>query len=110
MIYVRKFEVICLGEAIQYYFLLRNLSDSDGVNLFALCVSDLALETGEYEKLLGKVERNGLRSKGLLDNIKDLPVSVESIAKMTAEKLMRKGVLEDAVTLFDLANVSIWCI
>lgn len=107
MIYVRKFEVVCLAEAVQYYFLLRNLCDSDGVNLFALCVSDLSQETGEYEKLLGKIERNGLRSRGLLDNIRDLPISVESIAKMTAEKLMRKGMLEDAITLFDLANVSI---
>lgn len=107
MLYVNKFEVTSIGEALQYYFLLRNMQDLNGVNLFLLCVSDLIQETGEYEKILGKIERNGLRTKGAIDNLNNLPVTAEGIAKATADKYVEKGIFEDAINLYDIANVHI---
>lgn len=106
MLYVHKFEVTSIGEALQYYFLLRNMQDLNGVNLFLLCVSDLIQETGEYEKILGKIERNGLRTKGVIDNLNNLPVTAEGIAKATADKFVQKGMFEDAINLYDIANVN----
>lgn len=105
MLYVSKFEITCIAEAIQYYFLLRNMQDVNGINLFLLCVSDLIQETGEYEKILGKIERNGLRTKGLLDNLSNLPVTTEGIAKATGDKFVQKGMFEEAINLYDIANV-----
>lgn len=105
MLYVSKFEITGIAEAIQYYYLLRNMEDADGTNLFLLCVCDLIQETGEYEKILGKVETNGVRSKGLIDNLSNLPVTAEVIAKTTAEKFVQKGMFEEAVNLYDIANV-----
>lgn len=105
MLYVSKFEVTCISEAIQYYFLLRNMQVVDGTNLFLVCVTDLIQETGAYEKVLGKVERNGLRTKGLIDNLNNMPVTAEVIAKTTADKFVQKGMFEEAVNLYDIANV-----
>lgn len=105
MLYVSKFEITCIAEAIQYYFLLRNMQDENGANLFLLCVSDLIQETGEYEKILGKIERNGLRIKGIIDSLNNLPVSAEVIAKVTGDKFVQKGMFEEAINLYDIANV-----
>lgn len=105
MLYVSKFEITCIVEAIQYYFLLRNMEDANGVNLFLLCVSDLIQETGEYEKILGKIERNGLRTKGIVDSLNNPPVTAEVIAKATGDKFVQKGMFEEAINLYDIANV-----
>lgn len=105
MLYVRKFEITGIAEALQYYFLLRNKEDIDGNNLFVLYVCDLIQETGEHEKILGKVERSGMRCKGLIDNLNNLPASAEVIAKTTAERFVKKGMLLEAVNLYEIANV-----
>lgn len=105
LLYVDKFEVTCIQEALQYYYLLRNMEDSDGVNLFLTCISDVIQETGEYEKILGKVEKNGLRLRGYIDNLSNLPVTPEVIAKTAADKFVQRGMFEDAINLYDIANV-----
>ncbi|CAH1994037.1 unnamed protein product [Acanthoscelides obtectus] len=104
MLYVRRFELTCIREALHYYYLLRNYSDCDGVNMFKMCVAYLAVETKEYEVILGRMQYNGIRTKGLVDDFVGANITVESIAQMTAENLVKKGLFEEAIDLFDVAN------
>lgn len=106
MIYVRNFEFSCPNEALHYFYLLRNHKDSEGRSLFKICVTDLALETKEYEKLLGKMLRNGVRTKGLIDQFVDSNISADSVAELVGTTLVRKGLHEEAIDIFDIANVS----
>lgn len=106
MIYVRQFEVLCLNEALHYYFFLRNFSDDEGTNLFKICVRDLAVETKEYNKILGTIQPNGIRTKGLIDLFINAEITAESIAKMIGDNLVKKGLFEDAIDVYDIANVS----
>lgn len=105
LIYVKKFEMVCLNEALHYFFILRNINDSDGVNLFKICTKDLALETKNYEQILGKVQKNGIRSKGLVDQFNSSAITAEIIAEITADSLCKKGLFEDAIELYDVANM-----
>ncbi|CAH1117139.1 unnamed protein product [Phaedon cochleariae] len=100
MLYVRKFELTSPNEALQYFFFLRNYTDSEGQNLFKVSVSYLAIETKQYEAILGKVQRNGIRTKGLVDQF----MSAESIAQMIGDNLVKKGLHEEAIELYDIAN------
>ncbi|KAK9872915.1 hypothetical protein WA026_020267 [Henosepilachna vigintioctopunctata] len=104
LIYVKKFEMICLHEALHYFYILRNLNDSDGVSLFKICTKDLALETKCYEQILGKVQTNGIRSKSLIDQFSSSNITAENIAEITADALCKKGLFEDAIELYDVAN------
>ena len=40
------------------------MKSSKGENLFVSCVSELVLNTREFDMLLGKMERNGKRKVG----------------------------------------------
>jgi hypothetical protein len=46
----------------------------EGGNLFMTCVSDLALESREFDLLLGVLEPNGLRLPGLIDTFQGVQV------------------------------------
>ncbi|KAG8175420.1 hypothetical protein JTE90_021117 [Oedothorax gibbosus] len=63
MMYTKKFETTDPREALQYFYILRDLRSNRGMNLFMACVSELVLETKEYEMLLGKIEPDGCRKK-----------------------------------------------
>ncbi|XP_018336593.1 nuclear pore complex protein Nup93-like [Agrilus planipennis] len=104
MLYVQRFELSCVAEAVHYFFFLRNLRSKDNVNLFLLSVSDLAQETKDYEGLFGKMQPNNVRSKGMIDEFKTAGISTESLVEVVAEQCVKKGVFEEAVDLFDLAG------
>lgn len=106
MLYVKKFEITNPLEAIHYYYMLRNLQTLDRQNLFMVCVGDLAQETRDYELIFGKIMPNGLRSQGLIDQFVSSSLSTESLAEMVANELVKKGLYEDAIKLYDLADVS----
>jgi hypothetical protein len=50
----------------------------DGGNLFVTCVSDLALESREFDLLLGVLGPNGLRLPGLIDTFQGVQVCHKS--------------------------------
>lgn len=106
MIYVRTFELSCPNEAMHYFYLLRNHTDANNENLFKISVADLVVETKYYEKILGRVSRNGVRTKGLIDQFLSTAFTTESIAKMVADNLTAKGLYEEAIDVYDVANVS----
>ncbi|EDO41551.1 predicted protein [Nematostella vectensis] len=104
MSYTRKFEMTDPREALQYFYLLRNIKRPHGGDLFMECVSELVLETREFEMLLGKLEPNGTRKPGCIDKFQrdrqDTQAIIERVAKDTEEK----GLFEEAIRLYDLAK------
>ncbi|XP_060518052.1 nuclear pore complex protein Nup93 [Cylas formicarius] len=104
MLYVRAFELNCLDEALHYFYHLRNYTNLDGQNLFKVCVADLAIETKQYEKILGRVQSNGIRIKGLIDQFTDNNVTADSVAQLIGDNLVKKGLCEEAINVYDIAN------
>ena len=49
---------------IYVFVCCRYMKSSKGENLFVSCVSELVLNTREFDMLLGKMERNGKRKVG----------------------------------------------
>lgn len=84
-----------------------NKRDPEERNLFLCCVSDLAIECRDYDLLFGKMQRNGIRSRGLIDQFESIEVDPRKACEMVADELVKKGLFEDAIKLFDLAGVSI---
>ena len=65
------------------------------------------METKEYERILGRVQRNGIRTKGLVDQFTNTNISADSIAQMIGDNLVKRGLVEEAIDIYDIANVSI---
>jgi nuclear pore complex protein Nup93 len=105
MLYVTKFEISDPAEGLQYYYFLRHLTDSDGKNLFLSCVSDLVIENLNYELIFGKIQSNGIRSRGLIDQF-DSVINIQQACNSIADNLVKKGLFEDAIRMYDLAGVS----
>uniref|UniRef100_A0A674GED0 Nuclear pore complex protein Nup93 n=1 Tax=Taeniopygia guttata TaxID=59729 RepID=A0A674GED0_TAEGU len=61
MLYTRKFESTDPREALQYFYFLRNEKDSQGENMFLRCVSEIVIESREFDMILGKLEKDGSR-------------------------------------------------
>ena len=66
------------------------------------CVSELVLESREFDLLLGQVLSDGSRSPGLIDKFQG--ANVHRIIELVAEDSESKGMFEDSVKLFDLAK------
>ncbi|XP_041375379.1 nuclear pore complex protein Nup93-like isoform X2 [Gigantopelta aegis] len=100
-LYTHKFEDTDPREALQYFYFLRDLKDAHGENLFMSCVSQLVLDTKEFDMLLGRMERDGSRKPGAIDKFNpDTQKIIEFVAKDTDSK----GMFEEAVRLYDLAG------
>ena len=78
MLYVKHFESTDTKEALQYFYFLREMKGGQGDNLFMSCVGELVLESREFDLLLGTL--------------------------MVARDSEERGLLEDAVKLYDLAS------
>ena len=101
MMYTRKFEVTDPREALQYFYFNRELKTSTGENLFMSCVSELVLETREFDMLLGQLNKDGTRRPGAIDKFRG---DTQKIIELVAKDTETKGLYEDAVRLFDLAR------
>uniref|UniRef100_A0A4W5QUW4 Nuclear pore complex protein Nup93 n=1 Tax=Hucho hucho TaxID=62062 RepID=A0A4W5QUW4_9TELE len=86
MLYTRKFESTDPREALQYFYFLRNEKNNQGENMFMCCVSELVIESREFDMLLGRLEKDGSRSK-MIDKFAE-----------------NKGLFEEAVRLYELAK------
>lgn len=105
MLYVNKFEISDPAEALQYFYFLRHLTDSDGKNLFLACVTDMVTENLNYELIFGKMQTSGIRTRGLVDQF-DSVINVQSACNSIANDFVKKGLFEDAIKMYDLAAVS----
>ena len=112
--YTRKFECSDPREALQYYYFLRNLRTSQVIgsfssdtkqptNYFAQFVIELALETREFEVLFGKLEKNAVRRQGIIDKFTS-EEEAASIIELVAQEIDNKGLVEEAIQLYDLSK------
>ncbi|KAM4721844.1 nuclear pore complex protein Nup93 [Rhinophrynus dorsalis] len=101
MLYTRKFEPTDPREALQYFYFLRNERDSQGESMFLRCVSELVIESGEFDMLLGKLEKDGSRKPGAIDKFtRDTKPIISQVASVAEHK----GLFEEAAKLYDLAK------
>ncbi|KAJ0069582.1 hypothetical protein NL108_010406, partial [Boleophthalmus pectinirostris] len=103
MLYTRKFESTDPREALQYFYFLRNEKDSQGENMFMRCVSELVIESREFDMLLGRLEKDGSRKPGVIDKFAGDTRAIISKVALEAEN---KGLFEEAVKLYELARNS----
>ena len=103
MLYVKHFESTDPKEALQYFYFLREMKGGQGDNLFMSCVGELVLESREFDLLLGTLMADGSRAPGLVDKFGGL-VDTTDIIDMVARDSEERGLLEDAVKLYDLAS------
>ncbi|KAG7279777.1 hypothetical protein CRUP_008847 [Coryphaenoides rupestris] len=101
MLYTRKFESTDPREALQYFYFLRNEKDSQGENMFMRCVSELVIESREFDMLLGRLEKDGSRKPGVIDKFAGDTKAIISKVALEAEN---KGLFEEAVKLNELAK------
>lgn len=104
MLYTRKFEATDPKEALHYFYFLRGIKGAKGDSLFTACVSELVLESRNFDLLLGKLEPNGCRTLGFLNHFKGTQVDVQKIIELVARDSEAKGLFEDAVHLYELAR------
>uniref|UniRef100_A0A3P8PJ26 Nuclear pore complex protein Nup93 n=1 Tax=Astatotilapia calliptera TaxID=8154 RepID=A0A3P8PJ26_ASTCA len=103
MLYTRKFESTDPREALQYFYFLRNEKDNQGENMFMRCVSELVIESREFDMLLGRLEKDGSRKPGVIDKFAGDTRAIISKVALEAEN---KGLFEEAVKLYELAKNS----
>ncbi|EMP25592.1 Nuclear pore complex protein Nup93 [Chelonia mydas] len=101
MLYTRKFESTDPREALQYFYFLRNEKDSQGENMFLRCVSELVIESREFDMILGKLENDGSRKPGVIDKFTS---DTKPIINKVASAAENKGLFEEAAKLYDLAK------
>jgi nuclear pore complex protein Nup93 len=82
-------------------YFLRSMTDEDGTNLFAVCVSELVMENRDFNLLFGFISPDGCRTPGLLES---MGIAAGPIIEYCASESENNGLLEDAVALYDLAN------
>eukprot|EP00069_Balaena_mysticetus_P019384 bmy_12185T0 len=80
ILYTRKFESTDPREALQYFYFLRDEKDSQGENMFLRCVSELVIESREFDMILGKLENDGSRKCLLISKIKTIDDFTNSLA------------------------------
>lgn len=66
----------------------------------------MAIECRDYDVLFGKMLENNTRSRGLIDQFESIDIDVRKCCEMVADELVKKGLFEDAVKLYDLAEVT----
>ncbi|KAF5919685.1 hypothetical protein HPG69_000286 [Diceros bicornis minor] len=101
MLYTRKFESTDPREALQYFYFLRDEKDSQGENMFLRCVSELVIESREFDMILGKLENDGSRKPGVIDKF---TTDTKPIINKVASVAENKGLFEEAAKLYDLAK------
>ncbi|KAI1890011.1 hypothetical protein AGOR_G00168810 [Albula goreensis] len=89
------------GDPPMYFYFLRNEKDSQGENMFMRCVSELVIESREFDMLLGRLEKDGSRKPGAIDKFAGDTRAIISKVALEAEN---KGLFEEAVKLYELAK------
>ncbi|XP_046606302.1 nuclear pore complex protein Nup93-like isoform X1 [Neodiprion virginianus] len=102
LLYVKRFEASDPKESLHYLFLLRTMNDPYDRNMFAASAAEMVVDASPTNRslLIGRIDM-GQRLPGILD---EFQINVEDVINISAETLNRKGLLEDAVTMYDLAG------
>ncbi|XP_076633557.1 nuclear pore complex protein Nup93 [Colletes latitarsis] len=102
LLYVRRFDTTDPKECVNYLFLLRSMKDPHDRNMFAVSAAEMVVEASPANRiqLVGKIDKN-CWGPGILDQFL---LNKEDVVNISADTLYRKGLLEDAVTMYDLVG------
>ncbi|XP_014473557.1 PREDICTED: nuclear pore complex protein Nup93-like [Dinoponera quadriceps] len=102
LLYVKRFESSDPKESLHYLFLLRCMKDPYERNMFAAFAAEMVVDATPANRVLlvGKLEKDR-RMQGILDQFQ---INTDDVINICADMLYRKGLLEDAVTMYDLAG------
>ena len=79
------------------------MKDKNNESVFTGCISELVLQSREFDLLLGRLNPDGSRTPGIVDKFK---VDVCEVTELVARDSEKKGLHEDAIKLYDLAKVN----
>lgn len=102
LLYVKRFEASDPKESLHYLFALRCAKDPYERNMFAASAAEMVVDASAANRnaLVGRIEGER-RLPGLLDAFQ---VNTDDVINIAAETLYKKGFLEDAVVMYDLAG------
>ncbi|KAK7576318.1 hypothetical protein V9T40_012604 [Parthenolecanium corni] len=93
--------------ALNYLFCLRNVSyttTGKDLHMFPQLVYELVLNTERYDQILGYLEPDGCRVKGLYDEFADSKFRSEDLIYQVASHLESKGDYFNAIKLYELCG------
>lgn len=72
IIFVSVYEQCSIRKAVSFIllFLNRSLKGRNGENVFSGCISQLVLQSREFDLLLGRLEPDSRRTPGIIDKFK----------------------------------------
>ncbi|XP_076242702.1 nuclear pore complex protein Nup93 [Calliopsis andreniformis] len=102
LLYVKRFDSTDPKECLHYLFLLRSMKDPHDRNMFAASAAEMVVDAtpAVRTQLVGKIEKDRW-IPGVLDQFQ---INTEDVVNISADTLYKKGLLEDAVTMYDLAG------
>ncbi len=84
----------------------QGMKGPQGGDLFADCLGELVMESQEFESILGRMQTNGTRKPGAVDKFQ---TDTSEVIRLVARGTEERGLYEDAVRLYDLAQVQRVC-
>ncbi|KOC66137.1 Nuclear pore complex protein Nup93 [Habropoda laboriosa] len=102
LLYVKRFDSTDPKECLHYLFLLRWMKDPHDRNMFAASAAEMVVDASLANRiqLVGKIEKDRW-VPGILDQFQ---INTEDVINISADTLYRKGLLEDAIMMYDLAG------
>ncbi|XP_003707755.2 nuclear pore complex protein Nup93 [Megachile rotundata] len=102
LFYVKRFDTTDPKECLHYLFLLRCMKDPYERNMFAASAAEMVVDSSPENRtqLVGKIEKDRW-VPGLLDQFQ---INTQDVINISADTFYRKGLLEDAATMYDLAG------
>ncbi len=85
-------------------WLIQGMRGAQNKELFNMCVSELVMESREFELLLGRMQPDSTVKAGCVHKFQSDTSQVISFVAVEAEA---KGLYEDAIRLYDLAKVGV---
>lgn len=108
--YVRKFKFSDPRVACEYLLLVGIDEEEGSLKLCQESIRDLVLETREYILLLGKINNEGTRISGIVEDrrellgVKDLKIYLHNISERAAQIAYEEGRLFDCILLYQLSE------
>lgn len=108
--YTKSFKYSDPRIASEYLFLIAICEDPEVIDLCHEALRQLILETNEFTKLLGEVNKDGTRVPGVIEarrqliKLDDIKEYLHTISEQTARQANNNGRIYDSLLLYQLAE------
>ena len=102
LLYVKRFDTTDPKECLHYLFLLRSMKDPHDRNMFVASTAEMVVDSSPANRiqLVGKIDKDRW-IPGILDQFQ---INMEDVVNISADTLYKKGLLEDAIAMYDIAG------